>query len=112
MFMPQAKNLAPDLWIFDQPEFSTGFAKIGTRMTVIKLAGGGLFLHSPIRLDDETRRALDTLGEVTAVVAPSRAHHLFVTDYTKRGRSRNFTGRRDWSATSRISALDSARGAI
>ena len=62
--MPQPKNLAPDLWIFDQPEFSTGFAKIGTRMTVIKLASGGLFLHSPIKLDDETKRALDTLGEV------------------------------------------------
>lgn len=83
MFMSEPKNLAPDLWIFDQPEFSTGFAKIGTRMTAIKLAGGGLFLHSPIKLDDETRRALDTLGEVAAVVAPSRAHHLFVTDYTK-----------------------------
>src|SRR5579863_2199461 len=81
--MPQAKNLAPNLWVVDQPDFSTGIAKIGTRMTVIKLANGGLFLHSPTRLDDETKIALDALGEVRAVVAPSRAHHLFVGDYVK-----------------------------
>ncbi|MGA7871270.1 MAG: DUF4336 domain-containing protein [Candidatus Binatus sp.] len=76
-------NLAPNLWTVDQPAFSTGFAKIGTRMTVIKLAGGGLFLHSPTKLDDETKQALDAIGEVRAVVAPSRAHHLFVGDYIK-----------------------------
>ncbi len=52
-------------------------------MTVIKLAGGGLFLHSPTKLDDETKQALDAIGEVRAVVAPSRAHHLFVGDYIK-----------------------------
>jgi hypothetical protein len=81
--MPQPKNLAPNLWIVDQPDFNTGLAKIGTRMTVIKLASGGLFLHSPTRLDEETKQALDEIGEVRAVVAPSRAHHLFVADYTK-----------------------------
>jgi len=81
--MPQPRSLAPNLWIFDQPDFSTGFAKIGTRMTVIKLASGGLFLHSPIKLDDQTKQALDALGKVRDVVAPSRAHHLFVGDYLK-----------------------------
>ena len=81
--MPQTKNLAPNLWIVDQPDFNTGIAKIGTRMTVIKLASGGLFLHSPTKLDDETKRSLDAIGEVRAVVAPSRAHHLFVGDYIK-----------------------------
>ena len=82
--MSTPKSLAPNLWVVDQPDFGSGPAKgIGTRMTVIKLASGGLFLHSPTKLDDETRRALDSLGEVRAVVAPSRAHHLFVGDYIK-----------------------------
>jgi hypothetical protein len=81
--MPQLKSLSPNIWIVDQPDFNTGVAKIGTRMTVIKLASGGLFLHSPIKLDEETKQALQAIGEVSAVVAPSRAHHLFVTDYTK-----------------------------
>ena len=78
--MHQPKNLAPNLWTVDQPDFNTGIAKIGTRMTVIKLPSGGLFLHSPTKLDSETQQALGALGEVRAVVAPSRAHHLFVGD--------------------------------
>ena len=81
--MGTPKSLAPNLWIVDQPDFNTGVAKIGTRMTVIKLASGGLFLHSPTKLDEETKQALDAIGEVRAVVAPSRAHHLFVGDYIK-----------------------------
>ncbi len=52
-----------------------------TRMTVIRLPSGGLFLHSPVRLDDRLRSELDALGPVRAVVAPNKAHHLFVGDY-------------------------------
>ena len=81
--MAQPRNLAPNLWIFDQDDFNAGAGKVGTRMTVIRLADGGLFLHSPTKLDDETRRGLDAIGEVRAVVAPSRAHHLFVAEYVK-----------------------------
>ncbi len=81
--MGTPKSLAPNLWVVDQPDFNTGVAKIGTRMTVIKLASGGLFLHSPTKLDEQTKQALEAIGEVRAVVAPSRAHHLFVGDYIK-----------------------------
>ncbi len=50
----------------------------GSRMTVVRLSGGGLFVHSPVALDAETRRQVDALGEVRAVVAPSLFHHLHV----------------------------------
>ena len=53
-------------------------AEIGTRMTVVWLSDGGLFVHSPVQLDLPGRRALDALGPVRAVVAPNRLHHLFV----------------------------------
>lgn len=52
-----------------------------TRMTVVRLPDEGLFLHSPIRLTDRLRRELDSLGKVRAVVAPNKAHHLYVGDY-------------------------------
>ncbi|HVN63762.1 MAG TPA: hypothetical protein VMT58_03945 [Candidatus Binataceae bacterium] len=35
--MPQPKNLAADLSVFDQPDFNPGAGKLGTRMTVIRL---------------------------------------------------------------------------
>jgi hypothetical protein len=49
-------------------------------MTVVRLSDGGLFLHSPIRLDGGLRAELDGLGEVRALVAPNKAHHLFADD--------------------------------
>jgi len=52
-------------------------------MTVIRLGNGGLFLHSPVPLDGALRAALNQLGPVRAIVAPSKAHHLFVDDYVK-----------------------------
>lgn len=55
----------------------------GTRMTVVCLADGGLFIHSPVSLDAGTREAVDALGPVKAVVAPSRFHHLFVVEWMK-----------------------------
>jgi len=74
------RNLAPDLWVAERP-LPLVIGDIGTRMTVLRLADGGLFLHSPVRLDGETRRALDAVGTVRAVVAPSKVHHFFVGDY-------------------------------
>ncbi len=74
------RTLAPNLWVADRP-LPLAVGDVGTRMTVIRLADSGLFLHSPVRLDAETRRGLDDLGPVRAVVAPSRVHHLFVGDY-------------------------------
>jgi hypothetical protein len=52
--------------------------EVGSRMTVVRMSGGGLFVHSPVALDGETRREIDALGEVAAVVAPSLFHHLHV----------------------------------
>ena len=72
--------VAPDLWVATRP-LPLPVGDIGTRMTVVNLPDGGLFLHSPVRLDDPTRRALDALGPVRSVVAPSKVHHFFVGDY-------------------------------
>ena len=74
------RQLAPNLWVAERP-LKLPVGDIGTRMTIIRLADGGLFLHSPVRLDADTRQTLDQLGPVRAVVAPSKVHHFFVGDY-------------------------------
>jgi Domain of unknown function (DUF4336) len=81
----QASALRPlgrDVWVADRP-LKLAVGDIGARMTVVRLADGGLFLHSPVRLDDETKRALDDLGPVRAIVAPSTVHHLFAGEYAR-----------------------------
>lgn len=76
------KQLAPDLWVSDQP-FSILGVHIGTRMTVVRLGSSGLFIHAPVTLTPELQRELDDLGPVQAVVAPSAMHHLFIGDYMR-----------------------------
>ncbi len=74
------RPVAPDLWVAERP-LRLVVGDIGARMTVVRRRDGGLVLHSPVRLDGETRRALDGLGPVRAVIAPSQVHHLFIADY-------------------------------
>lgn len=45
--------------------------------TAIRLADGGVWLHSPIDFDAASADAIDALGPVRFVVAPSGLHHLF-----------------------------------
>lgn len=66
-----------DIWTLARPLRFFG-VETGARMAVVRLAGGGLFVHSPLALDDELRREVDALGTVVGVVAPSVFHHLHV----------------------------------
>lgn len=80
---PEALTLLDrDLWAARRP-FRLWIGDIGTRMTVVRLASGDLWLHSPVPLDDPTKGALDRLGPVRFVAAPSLVHHLYVGDYAK-----------------------------
>ncbi len=51
------------------------------RMSVIRLAAGGLFVHSPTKLDMATREAFHKLGSIVAIVAPSWWHDLYLRQY-------------------------------
>ena len=48
------------------------------RMVVVRLASGGLMLHSPTPIDDSLAAALDALGPVELIIAPNLFHHLYV----------------------------------
>lgn len=55
--------------------------QMGTRMTVVRLGDGGLFVHSPTAADDRTRREVSELGPVRFIIAPNRLHHLWVAEW-------------------------------
>lgn len=73
-------ELADGVWC-DAREGAFYGVPCGARMTVVRLADGGLFVHSPVALDGATQAEVDALGEVRAVVAPSIFHHLHVGDW-------------------------------
>jgi hypothetical protein len=74
-YMDPIVSLAPDLWTIRHP--AAGVGGLGTRTTLVRLPTGGLWLHSPGDLA-ASRAEIDALGPVTALVAPSKFHHLYL----------------------------------
>jgi hypothetical protein len=67
------REIDAGLWVHEAPLRFAG-VEAGRIMNVAQLDDGGLFVHSPAPLDDALRAALEALGEVRFVVAPSRLH--------------------------------------
>jgi hypothetical protein len=77
---PMLVPIADGLWM-EARRLRFAGVETGTRMTVVRLADAGLFVHSPVSLDRGTREAVDALGYVKAIVAPCRFHHLYVGEW-------------------------------
>ena len=76
------ETFGPDIWIAHGHNVSAyaGF-HYPTRMAIIRLSDGTLFVWSPISLDDDLRAAVDALGRVRHIVAPNCLHHLFIAEW-------------------------------
>lgn len=72
-----------EIWLADGSIAMVAGFRYPTRMAVIRLADGGLFVWSPIRLSDDLRAAVDALGEVRHLIAPNSMHHLFVAEWLR-----------------------------
>jgi hypothetical protein len=69
--------IVPDtLWHATQP-LRFGPIALSTRMTVVRLQDGSLWVHSPITPSSDLTRDLAGVGHVRYVIAPNRSHHLF-----------------------------------
>ena len=85
------KPVADNVWIVDGPEirmtypwlplFSVPFP---TRMTIVRLGDGSLWLHSPTPLTDTLAQAVDSLGRVAFLVAPNLLHFWWIADWKAR----------------------------
>ena len=52
-----------------------------SRMTLVRLHDGKLWVHSPCRLDAQLKNEIDQLGKVAYILAPGNFHHLYVSDF-------------------------------
>lgn len=82
------KPFGENVWIVDGPEIRMDFGPFHipfpTRMTVVRLSDGGLWLHSPIAPDEGLFAALSELGEVRYLVAPNTIHYWYMADWIDR----------------------------
>ena len=77
------KPVAEGLWVVDSgPQTVLGLA-VPVRMTVLRLADGGLFLHSPTRHTPALQAALEAFGPIRHLVAPDTAHWMHVSPWRK-----------------------------
>ncbi len=66
------------IWIKEYP-IHYACTQFNSRMTVVRLSNGNLFIHSPCEIDQQTKTAIETLGKVDFIVAPGSYHHLHVS---------------------------------
>ncbi|MCJ2046423.1 DUF4336 domain-containing protein [Methylobacterium sp. J-078] len=75
------KPVAKGVWIVDAAPVHAGGLELPIRMTVLRLAGGELLLHSPVPHDPGLQRALEGLGRIGHLVAPSIGHWMFLAGW-------------------------------
>ncbi len=61
-------------------EIHFGGTDLFSRMTIVRLNDGKLWLHSACKLDAHLKSEIDQLGEVAYIIAPGNFHHLYVSD--------------------------------
>lgn len=77
------QRFADEIWTADGPIVSIAGFDYPTRMIVIRLSNGALFIWSPTALSGDLQTAVDSLGSVGHIVAPNSLHHKFVGEWQK-----------------------------
>ena len=81
------KPLARDIGIVDGPfeYLIVGGIRLPlpftTRMTVVRLSNGDLFLHSPIKFDERLAEELHGLGRIRHLVSPNQFHYAHIGEW-------------------------------
>lgn len=93
------------LWTDSQPLVLAGLP-VGRRVAVARAADGRLVVFSPLQGTPENIAALRALGDISALVVPSRFHDLFYPNYFRAFPDARFLGSRailaehpDWPLT-------------
>lgn len=70
------------IWLKEYPIKYAG-TKFNSRMTIVRLKSGNLFIHSPCNIDDELKDQINELGKVEFIVAPGYYHYFHVASAQK-----------------------------
>jgi Domain of unknown function (DUF4336) len=55
-----------------------------TRMAIVRLSDGDVWVWSPIALTDELASSVEAIGPVKHIVSPNKIHHLFLNEWAER----------------------------
>ena len=78
------QEFGPAIYLADGPSVSFYGFPYPTRMAVVRLSDGTLWIWSPVALTDELSAAVAALGDVRHIVSPNKIHHLFLGEWVER----------------------------
>lgn len=81
--MTSLQSIAKDLWVVDGPRVSFLGLPYPTRMVLIRLPEG-VWVWSPVALDEALVDEISTIGPVKWLVEPNKLHHLFLPQWLER----------------------------
>lgn len=81
--MSQLQEFGPNIWLCNGPTITAaaGF-HYPTRMVVIRLRNGDLFVWSPVQFCEGLRNSVDALGRVACIVAQNDLHDSFLSQWS------------------------------
>ena len=74
-------EIEESIWLVDGPNVNFYGCPYSTRMVIVRLPDGALWVWSPIQLTDELKEAVNALGPVAHLISPNKIHHLFLQDW-------------------------------
>jgi hypothetical protein len=72
------QEFGPEIWMADGPVVSFYGFPYPTRMAVVRLSDGGLFVWSPVALSAALQPEIDALGPVRCLVSPNLLHSRLI----------------------------------
>jgi hypothetical protein len=75
--------VARDVWIAEGPTVSFLGFPYSTRMAIVRLTNGDLWVWSPIHVTGELKSEIAALGPVRHVVSPNKLHHLYMGEWAE-----------------------------
>ncbi|MGG6238387.1 DUF4336 domain-containing protein [Nodosilinea sp. AN01ver1] len=81
------KPIDDDIWIVDGSIVRMAMyglhTPFTTRMTLVRLSGGGLWCHSPTALTPALKAEIDRLGPVEHLVSPNKIHYAHIQSWAE-----------------------------
>lgn len=81
------KSVGESIWIVDGPTvFMQAYRTnipFPTRMTVIRLTSGDLFIHSPTYLTNSLKMEINALGVVRHLISPNKIHYASIEQWSE-----------------------------
>ena len=77
----QLKEVDKNIWVYDGDTVNFHGFPFPTRMTVVRLPNGYLWIHSPEKLNRALKEELAKLGKVEFIISPNKLHHLSLSEW-------------------------------